>query len=142
MLPKSLGVLFLCTLYRLNVFFSKKNRRKPGGQTCCNGDANLNSVGDVGFAGNDGTGQSAIKEGEEENVVNISNDTAPSPVHSVQTDSTEAIKMFVGQIPRAWQEQDIIQLFQDFGPINSINILRDKKSGESRGEFYSFPRFI
>ena len=82
----------------------------------------------------------AIKEEPAVSFVNISNESALSPVSQPESD---AIKMFVGQIPRAWQEQDLIKLFQDFGPIHSINILRDKKSGESRGEhsFYSFPIF-
>ncbi|RWS14322.1 RNA recognition motif domain and Nucleotide-binding: alpha-beta plait domain-containing protein-like protein, partial [Dinothrombium tinctorium] len=40
--------------------------------------------------------------------------------------------MFVGQIPRDWNEDDCRALFEEFGEIYSINVLRDKKSGLSR----------
>lgn len=81
---------------------------------------------------NNDTGQaSTIKEEQVSKVLNNSKDCTRSPASQPDSD---AVKMFVGQIPRSWQEQDIIQLFQDFGHIHSINILRDKKSGESRGE--------
>ncbi|RUS87579.1 hypothetical protein EGW08_004685 [Elysia chlorotica] len=45
----------------------------------------------------------------------------------------DAIKMFVGQIPRHWDENDLKNLFEEFGPIHSMNILRDKITGQSRG---------
>lgn len=45
----------------------------------------------------------------------------------------DAIKMFVGQIPRDWSETDCKKLFDEFGEIYSINVLRDKQSGLSRG---------
>ncbi|RWS31410.1 CUGBP Elav-like family member 2-like protein, partial [Leptotrombidium deliense] len=41
--------------------------------------------------------------------------------------------MFVGQIPREWNEEECRQLFEEFGEIHSINVLRDKKNGNSRG---------
>lgn len=92
----------------------------------------INSNGQVesSAATSNDIGQATAKEDTVASVLNISKDSAQSPS---QPDS-DAVKMFVGQIPRSWQEQDIIQLFQDFGPIHSINILRDKKSGESRGK--------
>jgi CUG-BP- and ETR3-like factor len=46
---------------------------------------------------------------------------------------SDAIKMFVGQIPRDWNETDCRRLFEDYGEIHSINVLRDKQSGQSRG---------
>lgn len=45
----------------------------------------------------------------------------------------DAIKMFVGQIPRDWSEAECRQLFEEFGEIHSLNILRDKQTGQSRG---------
>ncbi|KAI1283234.1 CUGBP Elav-like family member 2 [Halotydeus destructor] len=45
----------------------------------------------------------------------------------------DAIKMFVGQIPRDWSEADCKKLFEEFGEIYSVNVLRDKQSGLSRG---------
>ncbi|XP_022644921.1 CUGBP Elav-like family member 2 isoform X4 [Varroa destructor] len=45
----------------------------------------------------------------------------------------DAIKMFVGQIPRSWDENELRNLFEDFGKVHSINVLRDKATGNSRG---------
>lgn len=45
----------------------------------------------------------------------------------------DAIKMFVGQIPREWSELECHNLLAEFGDISSINILKDKKTGVSRG---------
>ena len=45
----------------------------------------------------------------------------------------DAIKMFVGQIPRDWTEAECRQLFSEFGEISSLNVLRDKQTGLSRG---------
>lgn len=45
----------------------------------------------------------------------------------------DAIKMFVGQIPRDWSEVECRQLFSEFGEISSLNVLRDKQTGLSRG---------
>jgi RNA recognition motif-containing protein len=41
--------------------------------------------------------------------------------------------MFVGQIPRDWGETECRNLFLEFGDIYSLNVLRDKTSGSSRG---------
>ncbi|XP_015792666.2 CUGBP Elav-like family member 2 isoform X1 [Tetranychus urticae] len=41
--------------------------------------------------------------------------------------------MFVGQIPRDWSEAECRALFEEFGEIYSLNVLKDKSSGLSRG---------
>lgn len=46
----------------------------------------------------------------------------------------DAIKMFVGQIPKSWTETDVRQYFQEFGHIFLINVLRDKVTKQSRGK--------
>lgn len=45
----------------------------------------------------------------------------------------DAIKMFVGQIPRDWGEGECRKLFSTYGDIYSLNVLRDKTTGVSRG---------
>lgn len=44
------------------------------------------------------------------------------------------IKMFVGQVPRSMDENDLKQLFEEYGRVYSINVLRDKTSGISKGK--------
>ena len=49
-----------------------------------------------------------------------------------QPDS-DAIKMFVGQVPRSMDEAELRLMFEDFGAVYQINVLRDKITGQSRG---------
>jgi len=44
------------------------------------------------------------------------------------------IKMFVGQIPKTWDETRLRQMFEQFGPVHTLNVLRDKVTSISRGE--------
>ena len=54
----------------------------------------------------------------------------------------DAIKMFVGQIPRNWDENDLKNLFEEYGPIHSMNILRDKLTTQSKGLYTLFIIFL
>ncbi|XP_063873179.1 CUGBP Elav-like family member 2 isoform X7 [Scylla paramamosain] len=45
----------------------------------------------------------------------------------------DAIKMFVGQIPRSMDENNLRKMFEDFGEVFQINVLRDKVTGQSKG---------
>ncbi|CAF2391709.1 unnamed protein product [Rotaria sp. Silwood2] len=53
----------------------------------------------------------------------------------------DAIKMFCGQIPRNMHESELREMFEQFGPVFQLNVLRDKQTGESKGccfvTFYS-----
>lgn len=59
--------------------------------------------------------------------------------HSDQPDP-DAIKMFVGQIPRSWSEKELKELFEPYGAVYQINVLRDRSQnppqskGTDRGE--------
>lgn len=44
------------------------------------------------------------------------------------------IKMFVGQVPRSMDENDLRKMFEEYGRVYSINVLRDKTTGASKGE--------
>lgn len=48
------------------------------------------------------------------------------------------IKMFVGQIPRAMNEQDLMEMFGEFGRVYQLNLLRDKFTGVSKGNVFHF----
>uniref|UniRef100_A0A3B3CZH2 Cugbp, Elav-like family member 1 n=1 Tax=Oryzias melastigma TaxID=30732 RepID=A0A3B3CZH2_ORYME len=47
----------------------------------------------------------------------------------------DAIKMFVGQIPRSWSEEQLRELFEPHGAVYEINILRDRSQNppQSKG---------
>lgn len=47
------------------------------------------------------------------------------------------IKMFVGQIPRAMNEQDLMDMFGEFGRVYQLNLLRDKFTGVSKGKIFT-----
>lgn len=43
------------------------------------------------------------------------------------------IKMFVGQVPKSMDEDQLREMFEEFGRVHSINVLRDKVTGVSKG---------
>ncbi|KAJ8938945.1 hypothetical protein NQ318_016009 [Aromia moschata] len=45
----------------------------------------------------------------------------------------DTIKMFVGQVPRSMDENDLRRMFEEYGRVHSINVLRDKGTGASKG---------
>ncbi|XP_049834143.1 CUGBP Elav-like family member 2 isoform X19 [Schistocerca gregaria] len=57
---------------------------------------------------------------------NSGNNTSEQP-------DPDFIKMFVGQIPRSMDENDLRKMFEEFGRVHQINVLRDKVTGQSKG---------
>lgn len=49
----------------------------------------------------------------------------------------DSIKMFVGQIPRTMDEDELKAMFEEYGPVFQLNILRDKVTGQSKGMYTS-----
>lgn len=47
----------------------------------------------------------------------------------------DAIKMFVGQIPRSMDEEKLRIMFEEFGKVHQINVLRDKVTSQSKGKY-------
>ena len=46
----------------------------------------------------------------------------------------DAIKMFVGQVPWSMDENDLTKMFEQYGTVFQLNVLRDKVSGQSKGK--------
>ena len=43
------------------------------------------------------------------------------------------IKLFVGQIPKTWEEEDIREILEPHGSIRELTVLKDKISGTHKG---------
>jgi CUG-BP- and ETR3-like factor len=63
--------------------------------------------------------------------------TSSAAVSTTNIDTHEpdvdAIKMFCGQIPRNMHESELREMFEQFGSVFQLNVLRDKQNGESKG---------
>ncbi|XP_078232597.1 CUGBP Elav-like family member 2 isoform X18 [Pogona vitticeps] len=60
--------------------------------------------------------------------------------HSDQPDP-DAIKMFVGQIPRLWSEKELKELFEPYGAVYQINVLRDRSQNPPQSKGCCFVTF-
>ncbi|XP_034938549.1 CUGBP Elav-like family member 2 isoform X2 [Chelonus insularis] len=52
---------------------------------------------------------------------------------SMEKPDPDTIKMFVGQVPHDMEEKDLRALFEEFGQVHSIHVLRNKYTGNHQG---------
>lgn len=65
-------------------------------------------------------------------------DTSPTPNDRRQSPSAggkapDAIKLFIGQVPKNFSEEDLQTHFSEFGSIHELRILRNRHTNEHKG---------
>ena len=49
------------------------------------------------------------------------------------SDFSEPVKLFVGQVPKIYEENDLFPYFSKYGAMEDVTIIRDKHTGQHRG---------
>ncbi|XP_024517005.1 RNA-binding protein BRN1-like [Selaginella moellendorffii] len=52
---------------------------------------------------------------------------------AVKSKAPDAVKLFVGQIPKHLTQEELLPIFEEAGAVFDINIIKDKSTKQSRG---------
>ncbi|XP_056268493.1 CUGBP Elav-like family member 1 [Pseudoliparis swirei] len=81
------------------------------------------------------TGQITLSTSEVSNLALVGGKKMNGSLEHPDQPDVDAIKMFVGQIPRSWSEEQLRELFEPYGAVYEINVLRDRSQNppQSKG---------
>ena len=68
-----------------------------------------------------------MEAGQLDQVVVKYDDVTPDPAGS------DSIKLFVGQVPRTWDDRELREIMEQFGAIHDLSILKDRATGTHKG---------
>lgn len=54
----------------------------------------------------------------------------------------DAIKLFIGQVPRTWEDKDLRPYFEQYGQIHELTVLRDRLTRNHKGNIQLLILFI
>ena len=72
--------------------------------------------------------------------VSVTLDPSPPPSlsttqHGEWPSPTESVKLFVGQVPKHFDEKQLRQSIEMYAPIEGLTILRDRVTGMHKGQW-------
>jgi len=82
-------------------------------------------------------GIQTTEEGGSSNIVGQSSGNPEEDIDNIEDNDEEGeddpLKLFVGQVPKVMNEEDVFPTFDGFGPLKDVAIIRDKHTGLHRG---------
>jgi len=51
----------------------------------------------------------------------------------LESEYSDPVKLFVGQVPKTMEEPDLFPIFERYGPMEDVVIIRDRHTGQHRG---------
>lgn len=92
--------------------------------------AQISTDSEGGFAQEDENaeylGEAHLHDDEVDHLNQYATDYAGNPKDS-------SVKLFVGQVPKTMEEEGMLPIFVQFGPVEKVSIIRDRQTGHHRG---------